>query len=389
MDAQSKKQLVLVIDDDENDRLLLGIMLEEGGYEFAQASGGEEGLRLFEQLHPDIVMVDLRMPGMDGLEVLDEISRKQSNTPVIVVSGSELIDDAIQAIRLGASDYLLKPVNEPSILFHTLNKNLERAMLIKQNERFRRNLESQLQKLYADEEAGRKIQNRLLPPVVWNCGDYTMRQAILSSMALSGDFLDYFKINGSCFAFYSADVAGHGVSSALVTVLLKSFMVKYRDNYVSKGEDTILNPAALVKILNSELLREQLDKHMTLFFGIVNCSHNTLLYCNCGQYPYPILITADGTRLLDDKSMAVGMFEFAEYRNSQIDLPASFRLNVFSDGALDLVERSGVEDKVGYLASLATEGKVQAFWEQARKIDNLPDDISILSMERNWEGNHE
>lgn len=383
MKAREKK-LVLVIDDDANDRLLLSVLLKDGGYEAIEAPSGQEGLQVFEQLHPDLVLVDLRMPGMDGLEVLDEISRKEPVTPVIVVSGSDLIDDAIQAIRLGASDYLLKPVNEPSILYHTLDRNIERTTLIRQNERFRKNLESQLQKIYEDEEAGRKIQNRLLPPCLRKYGEYTLRQTVLSSMALSGDFVDYFSVDDFRFAFYSADVAGHGVSSALITVLLKSFMVKYRDNYVSKEDDTILDPAALAKILNAELLREQLEKHMTLFFGIVDRSRNTLLYCNCGQYPFPYLITADGTRLLDEKSMAVGMFDFAEYRNHRINLPSSFRLNVFSDGALDLVECRGAEEKTRYLASLGSEEEVQTFLEQARKIDDLPDDVSVLSLERDW-----
>ncbi len=379
-----EKKLVLIIDDEANDRYLLSVMLNDGGYEVIEASNGADGLQLFREQHPDLVIVDLRMPGMDGLEVLAEISGEQSNTPVIVVSGSERIDDAIQAIRLGASDYLLKPINEPSGLYHTLSKNLERVALIKQNERFRKNLEAQLQKIYEDDEAGRKIQNRLLPSPERRYGEYTLRQSILPSMALSGDFLDYFSINDNQFAFYAADVAGHGVSSALVTVLLKSFMVKHRDRYVAGQDETILDPAALVKMLNTELLREKLDKHLTLFFGVLDRASNSLIYCNCGQYPYPFLITADGTQLLEEKSMAVGMFDFAEYHNARIDLPSAFRLTIFSDGALELDERTGQAEQIQYLATLDTEAEVQAFLERARKSDDLPDDVSVLSVERNW-----
>ncbi len=379
-----ERKRVLIIDDDANDRHLLKVLLNDGDYEVIEAPDGPEGLRLFGEHHPDLVVIDLRMPGMDGLEVLDKISQKQTSTPVIVVSGSERIDDAIQAIRLGASDYLLKPVNEPSILFHTLERNLERATLIKQNERFRKKLESQLKEIYEDEEAGRKIQNRLLPPPLKPYGAYTMRQSVLPSMTLSGDFLDYFSIGDNHVAFYSADVAGHGVSSALITVLIKSFMVKFRDNYVSEKDDTVLDPAALVKTLNTELLRERLDKHLTLFFGVLDRTKNTLIYSSCGHYPYPVLTTADGTRLLEEKSMAVGLFDFAEYQNARIELPPSFRLTVFSDGALDLVEQDGLDKKMQYLASLGSEEAVQAFLERAREIDDLPDDISVLSVERDW-----
>lgn len=136
---------ILTIDDDEAIINSFYIYLSDCGYQTISASNGAEGIQLFEQEKPDIVLVDLRMPGINGFEVITKITKISPETPLIVVSGIGELDDAINAIRLGAWDYLTKPVEDLSSLQHTIEKALERARLIKENREYREHLEDKVE----------------------------------------------------------------------------------------------------------------------------------------------------------------------------------------------------------------------------------------------------
>ena len=115
---------VLTVDDDEFVREILAAYLEDSGFEVLQAENGLLGLEVFRREKPDLVMLDLRMPEMDGLEVLGHITKESPDTPVILVSGMGTIGDAIKALKLGAWDYIAKPIHDMGVLAHAVNKAL-------------------------------------------------------------------------------------------------------------------------------------------------------------------------------------------------------------------------------------------------------------------------
>ncbi|MEJ2419843.1 MAG: response regulator, partial [Exilibacterium sp.] len=101
---------LLIIDDDTIVRQNIVAYLEDSGFDVYQASDGRCGLALFRRDPPDLVLSDLRMPGVDGLQVLKEVHEQSPEIPVIVISGAGVMSDVVEALRLGASDYLIKPV---------------------------------------------------------------------------------------------------------------------------------------------------------------------------------------------------------------------------------------------------------------------------------------
>lgn len=103
---------VLTIEDEEDVRRSISAFLEDRGFAVLEAENGRTGLDVFHRVHPDVVLVDLRMPEVDGLEVLSTIKRESPDTPTIVVSGTGAISDAVEALRRGAWDYVLKPIEE-------------------------------------------------------------------------------------------------------------------------------------------------------------------------------------------------------------------------------------------------------------------------------------
>lgn len=144
--AQRRNQLILTIDDEENIRDSFRMFLEDYDYQILEAKNGREGLEIFSREKPDLVICDLRMPEVDGLEVIEKIKEDSPDTPIIVVSGTGIIGDAIEAIRRGAWNYLLKPIQDMSILLHAINQATERARLIVENRVYQEHLEEEVTK---------------------------------------------------------------------------------------------------------------------------------------------------------------------------------------------------------------------------------------------------
>lgn len=107
---------VLIVEDDKNSRFFLESLLESNGYDFRLAKDGMEGLNIFEEYEPDVVLSDIQMPIMDGLELLEEIKNKRPQTIVIIVTAFGSENYAIQSLQLKANNYLKKPVSGQDIL---------------------------------------------------------------------------------------------------------------------------------------------------------------------------------------------------------------------------------------------------------------------------------
>ncbi len=137
---------VLVIDDEEPVRESFQHFLEDESYTVFTAANGREGLEVFDEQQPDVVVLDLRMPEMSGHEVLENLSTKSPDTPLIVVSGTGHISDTVEALHLGAWDYLLKPVTDLSMLKHAVKRVLERATLIQENRGHQQHLEEEVER---------------------------------------------------------------------------------------------------------------------------------------------------------------------------------------------------------------------------------------------------
>jgi len=137
----SHKKKILVIDDEEYIRESLTGFLDDYGFDVIEAENGRIGLERFENDNPDLILCDLRMPEMDGLEVLEKVTKSQSKTPIIIVSGAGNISDTVKALRLGAWDYIIKPVQDLNVLYHAVNKAFERVELIREKHEYQKNLE--------------------------------------------------------------------------------------------------------------------------------------------------------------------------------------------------------------------------------------------------------
>lgn len=126
------RELILVVDDDASQRRLIEFWLKEEGYSVATASDGDAGLRAFEDKSPALVVADIRMPGLNGLDLLGRIKAISSDAPVILITAFGTVSDAVGAMKLGAADYVLKPLN-PEELKLNVRRALDHQQLLDEN----------------------------------------------------------------------------------------------------------------------------------------------------------------------------------------------------------------------------------------------------------------
>ncbi len=170
MPSSAHKPLkILAIDDEPVVRDSIAAYLEDSGFEILQAGDGQEGLQRLREDAPDLILLDLRMPEMDGLQFLEIMKRETPDTPVIVVSGTGVLQDAIEALRAGAHDFVTKPILDMAVLEHAVKSALERVRLRSENQRYREHLESEIEQRTSDlvertralEESNRNLQNEI------------------------------------------------------------------------------------------------------------------------------------------------------------------------------------------------------------------------------------
>lgn len=385
---------LLIIDDDEVVRTSLAAYLEDSGFNVLQAGNGLQGLQVFEQEHPDLIICDLRMPQVDGLELIRRINQLETDTPVIVVSGAGVMSDAVEALRLGAADYLIKPLEDLAVLEHSVRRALDRHALRLENQRYReeleaanRELQASLHLLQEDQNAGRQVQMNMLPVTPWTVDGLHFAHQIIPSLYLSGDFVDYFRVDERRIAFYLADVSGHGASSAFVTVLLK-FMTT-RLLYESRRGGTLpeFKPSEVLGHINRGLINCKLGKHVTMLGGVIDEESGKLTYSIGGHLPLPVLYSEGQAHYLTGRGLPVGLFEEASYEDQVMDLPASFSLTLMSDGILDLLPGDTLKEKEAALPEIvqAADGSLDGLKKAfgLANLGDMPDDIALLVLSRN------
>jgi len=131
---------ILIVDDDASIRKVLGFILEEAGYTVRSEASGADALRAVENDRPDLVLTDIKMPGMDGIALLKEMKRLDDSMPVIILTAFGTVETAVEAMKIGAADYLTKPISRDELSL-TVAKALRVRELEKENQTLKESLQ--------------------------------------------------------------------------------------------------------------------------------------------------------------------------------------------------------------------------------------------------------
>ena len=135
-------ETVLIVDDEKNYPPILSAVLEEEGFETLTAYSGEEALSVLKNSDVDLVLTDMKMPSMDGIELLERIKEKDPGLPVIMMTAHGTVEKAVEAMQKGAYNYILKPFDNERLVIY-VNKAVQMYRVIKENRRLRETVESQ------------------------------------------------------------------------------------------------------------------------------------------------------------------------------------------------------------------------------------------------------
>ena len=135
-------ETVLIVDDEKNYPPILSAVLEEEGFETLTAYSGEEALSVLKNSDVDLVLTDMKMPSMDGIELLERIKEKDPGLPVIMMTAHGTVEKAVEAMQKGAYNYILKPFDNERLVIY-VNKAIQMYRVIKENRRLRETVQSQ------------------------------------------------------------------------------------------------------------------------------------------------------------------------------------------------------------------------------------------------------
>ena len=329
--------LALVVDDEPVTRLLVKRTLETlGCAPVLEAADGVEAQQVLrEHPHVTLVVTDLMMPRMDGLELLRWGRAAVPDAMWIVLSSLETFDSAVAAIRLGAFDFLAKSPRSEEIAVSVRNA-LERRQLLAERERLHlalqrkvRELEETSQVLRRDLERAEVIQRALLPRSPPPMEGYCIQAVYRPGQHVGGDLYDVVRLGERHLAFYLADATGHGVSSAMLSVLFKQRLV-----LVDPATGLALPPAEVLAAVNRSLCQahDAPGLFLTAVLGLLDTSDASLTLASAGHPP--VLHAREGreTRLIRRTGPALGLAPDAQFRQERLQIAAGDRILLYTDG---------------------------------------------------------
>lgn len=380
---------VLIIDQDKTARRELDRYLEGRGFYVSCFNDLPAAQALLAERPPDVIFADLPPQAISRLSGLGKV--EEQRIPIIAYSQVSTAAEVIDALRAGAADFIAKPLLDKNSIDDVMGKLFEQIRVSRLNQVYRQELEDintdlreGIAELRADQRAGRKVQLKMLPEHRRRFGDLQLDYLIKPSLYLSGDFLDYFRIDEHRVLVYIADVSGHGASSAFVTVLLKNLTSRLQRNLKRGSSHEVLYPDQFLRRINKELMDTHLGKHLTSFVGIIDTRQRQLDYVVGAHFPMPILASANHAEFLEGSGLPVGLFEKPEWETYQVALPEPFSLVLFSDGILEVIDAKGLDEKENRLLELVSEGRQTIASLSAAlgldEISELPDDIAIVTV---------
>ncbi len=313
---------------------------------------------------------------MDWAQQLASDNRR---VPVVLTVPESFSEEMLlDALRGGLADVWELPVDD-EFLKARIDELLERTR--KGATQAEARLHEHVEELQRDQRAGRYIQMGMLPPNPMGIDRYRLQHRIIPSLILSGDFVDYFRITDRYFAFYVADVSGHGASSAFVTVLLKNFSRRLRREY---RPSMIAEPGEILAWINRELLDQKIDKHVAMMLAVGDLETDTVRLVNGGHFPPAIVVREGRAEFVEQRGRPIGLFEEVSFDAATIEFTAGDRLVLFSDGVLDAMgDEMSLDEKEARLLNAAGSEGMDRIWE---KLD-LPggaarDDMTCLTVVR-------
>jgi len=365
---------VLYCEDDEQTRLRMHRYLARRFTNIHVANNGAEGLELFSKYQPQLIISDIRMPEVGGLEMCRAIREQGSDVAIIIISAHDEASFLHSSIDLGVSKYLVKPVNL-NMLMDTVDTLVTK--ISQQNSLLTSPDSAYSEQQYEQEKVHRYVSKFMDDFSHVDSPD--IRHLKIAKGVVSGDFYCISEYKNSRYIMV-ADGCGHGLPAIMPALQIPEVFKRL----VHKGYSLL----TIADEINTLLFKQEISEHFVATTLIcMNTSENFIEVLNCGN-PAAVLINEEGELLQEFKStsLALGAVdnENADFESNYFQCHDDARLYVFSDGLTDTLQ--------DYDSDLNFENFNSLFTEQAsdRTFDNIchrveqaiehnqPDDVTVL-----------
>ncbi len=331
-----QEPLILLVDDNATNLQVLYGTLNNRGYKLLIAKSGEDALAIARRARPELVLLDIMMPGIDGYETCRRLKEDPGTreSDVIFLSALDQTENKVQGLDLGAVDYITKPFQAAEVVarvsthltIHRLRRDLaaRNEELAAANERMKRDL-----------DAAARVQQSLLHAEVERKPGVDFAWRYLPCDELAGDSLSLFWLDEATLGFYVLDVSGHGVPSSLLSVSAAHSLTPRLDraSLVLDDMGRAVPPVEVVARLNAAFPSSATGGHFfTVLYGVLDARTGKVRFSSAGQGG-PLVIRADGrVEKIEAPGFPIGLMDGCEFDDHEVDLAPGERLVVFSDG---------------------------------------------------------
>jgi len=332
----NERAAVLVADDQEHIGQALKLLLRSDGFDSDYVSSPEAAVKAVQSRKFDAVLMDLNYSrdttsGAEGLELVGKLQAEDGTLPIVVMTAWGSVPLAVEAMRRGARDFVLKPWENVELL-KTLHLQVDLGKRLREHETRRKAEELEM-------EQASKIQRRLLPQTIPQIPGVEIAAEWLPARAVGGDYFDVNKLSDKRVALCVADVMGKGLPAAL---FMSNLQAAVKSAYADSAA-----PAQLCETVNN-ILRDNSEsgQFVTLFYGVVDTERRIFTYVNAGHNP-PRLVRADGVQIeLTEGGPILGEFEELKFDQGVVHLVPGDRLALFTDGVVEA--SNGAQEEFGY-----------------------------------------
>ncbi len=355
---------ILIVDDNPTNLRLLLEVLETRGHSVLVATSGAKALQVVAQARPDLVLLDVMMPVMDGYEVCRRLKADPATAeiPVVFITANDQADSVVAGFRAGAVDYIPKPFRQEEVLarvqahidVHRLTRELEgkNEALEETNQQLTQAHEErdQAQKrliteLQRELQTAHDLQMALMPTAPPAVGGVTAAGRCLPASQVGGDLFQYYQTS-TCLAVALADVTGHGMQAAIPAVMFSGIL----DMQMRSDRDLAGIFDGLNEVLCQRLARRT---HVTLTMFRVDPRTRVVMLANAGC-PYPCHFERDRQRLSEVPmdALPLGVKRGVAYVVRERRLTPGDYLVLYSDGIAEATDAAG--EVFGFDRTLAT-----------------------------------
>jgi phosphoserine phosphatase RsbU/P len=326
---------VLVVDDGAGNRHLLGRILAADGVRTSFAADGEAALDAAQAEPPDLVLLDVLMPGLDGFEVFRRLKQQPAtaDVPVIFLTSLERPEDKLRGLQMGAVDWVAKPFDPAEVRARVANqvrvRRLQRSL-----QRANAELQARQTLLDADLRAAAAIQHSLLPRSAPVCPAFELAWRFVPCESVGGDIFHVVPLGRDRFALWVLDVCGHGVPAAMVTVSVAQSLSAHAGLLAGPDGEPV-PPGTVLQRLDREYPFERFERHATVACVLLDAAAGRLT-SSVAAAPAPLLVRRDGVvERLDAGGSVIGLGGAVPFEEQSVTLQAGDRLVLVTDGVLE------------------------------------------------------